>query len=380
MDEERQLIVIVEDDSGLRRAVERLLRLSGFRTRSFHSAEDANVFELASAARCLVIDVQLPGISGPAFYGSLHVPRPRSGMTTVSFQGQGGGLPHAEWTLASVLKQAKYNTYFTGKWHLGEADYALPNAQDYDDMKYVGFYHLNAYTYSDPKWFPDMDEQTRAMFAKVTRGMLSGKAGEKPHEDFKVNGEYVDTPDKGVVGIPYLDRYIEKASLDDIDDAAKKGQPFFVSINFMKVHQPNMPAPEYIGKSMAKTKYDGVPGPSAEVRLCEAGYAARLLPRLQAPEAVLGRVPEESLHSQSRWRGGAQLFVRRHSQVSRSRGPDAPATRCAFGLTETSANRLSRSGSRASSRAGPQTRKSAAMSSSLRASSLPERHARMNVS
>lgn len=76
MDEERQLIVIVEDDSGLRHAVERLLRLSGFRTRSFHSAEDANVFELASTARCLVIDVQLPGISGPAFYGTLHVPRP----------------------------------------------------------------------------------------------------------------------------------------------------------------------------------------------------------------------------------------------------------------------------------------------------------------
>ena len=29
----------------------------------------------------------------------------RSGMTTVAFQGQGGGLPAAEWTLASVLKQ-----------------------------------------------------------------------------------------------------------------------------------------------------------------------------------------------------------------------------------------------------------------------------------
>ena len=28
----------------------------------------------------------------------------RSGMTTVSFQGQGGGLPAAEWTLASMLK------------------------------------------------------------------------------------------------------------------------------------------------------------------------------------------------------------------------------------------------------------------------------------
>jgi len=29
----------------------------------------------------------------------------RSGMTTVSFQGQGGGLPAAEWTLGSVLKR-----------------------------------------------------------------------------------------------------------------------------------------------------------------------------------------------------------------------------------------------------------------------------------
>src|SRR5215813_14275528 len=45
----------------------------------------------------------------------------RSGMTTVAFQGQGGGLPAAEWTLGSVLKTGGYKTFFTGKWHLGEA-------------------------------------------------------------------------------------------------------------------------------------------------------------------------------------------------------------------------------------------------------------------
>jgi arylsulfatase len=184
----------------------------------------------------------------------------RSGMTTVAFQGQGGGLPAAEWTLGSVLKTAGYHTYFTGKWHLGEADYALPNAQGYDEMKYAGLYHLNAYTYADETWFPDMDPELRAMFQKVTKGMLSGKAGEKPVEEFKVNGQYVDTPvidgKEGVVGIPFIDDYIERAGLEFLDEAAKNpNEPFFININYMKVHQPNMPAPEFIHKSMSKSKY-----------------------------------------------------------------------------------------------------------------------------
>jgi arylsulfatase len=180
----------------------------------------------------------------------------RSGMTTVAFQGQGGGLPAAEWTLASVLKQGGYQTYFTGKWHLGEADYALPNAQGYDEMKAVGLYHLNAYTYADPTWFPDMDPELRALFQKVTTGALSGKAGEKAKEDFKINGQYVNTPEKGVVGIPYLDEYIEKAGLEFLDQAAKNpGKPFFININFMKVHQPNLPHPDFIHKSPSKSKY-----------------------------------------------------------------------------------------------------------------------------
>jgi len=190
----------------------------------------------------------------------------RSGMTTVAFQGQGGGLPAAEWTLASVLKTGGYKTYFTGKWHLGEDDYALPNAQGYDVMKYCGLYHLNAYTYADPTWFPDMDPKLREMFAKVTKGSLSGNAGEKAKEDFKINGQYVDKPGQsvtlngvtypnGVVGIPFFDSYVEKAALEFLDDAAKSGKPFFINVNFMKVHQPNMPAPEYEHKSLSKSKY-----------------------------------------------------------------------------------------------------------------------------
>lgn len=186
----------------------------------------------------------------------------RSGMTTVAFQGQGGGLPAAEWTLASVLKTAGYKTFFTGKWHLGESDYALPNAQGYDEMRYVGLYHLNAYTYADPTWFPEMSDELRAMFKKVTVGSLSGKAGQKPTEDFAINGQYVDMPTtktaeypNGVVGIPYFDGYVQKAALEYLDQASKSQTPFFMNVNFMKVHQPNMPHPDFKGKSDAKSRY-----------------------------------------------------------------------------------------------------------------------------
>lgn len=180
----------------------------------------------------------------------------RSGMTTVAFQGQGGGLPAAEWTLGSMLREAGYKTYFTGKWHLGEADYALPNAQGYDVMKHAFLYHLNAYTYPDPEWFPEMSEDLRELFRKVTTGSLSGNAGEKATEDWKVNGEYVDTPEKGVVGIPYLDGYVEKAALEFLDDAAgSPDTPFFINVNFMKNHQPNLPHPDFEHKSISKSRY-----------------------------------------------------------------------------------------------------------------------------
>lgn len=179
----------------------------------------------------------------------------RSGLTTVAFQGQGGGSPKAEWTLASMLKDGGYKTYFTGKWHLGESDYALPNAHGYDVMKNAFLYHLNAYTYADPAWHRNMSPELREMFQKVTTGSLSGNAGEKATEDWKVLGNE-DTPDKGRVGIPYLDGYVEKAAFEFLEEAAQdKDTPFFINANFMKNHQPNLPHPDFVGKSISKSDY-----------------------------------------------------------------------------------------------------------------------------
>jgi hypothetical protein len=52
-----------------------------------------------------------------------------------------------------------------------------------------------------------------------------------------------------------LDSYIEQDALDYLDRNARSTQPFFMSINFMKVHQPNLPHPDYVHKSLSKSKY-----------------------------------------------------------------------------------------------------------------------------
>jgi arylsulfatase len=58
-----------------------------------------------------------------------------------------------------------------------------------------------------------------------------------------------------VVGIPFFDGYVEKAAIEYLDRNASSSEPIFMSINFMKVHQPNMPHPDYIHKSLSKSKY-----------------------------------------------------------------------------------------------------------------------------
>ena len=143
----------------------------------------------------------------------------RSGMTTVAFQGQGGGLPAAEWTLASVLKTGGYKTFFTGKWHLGEADYALPNAQGYDEMKYAASIistptptptRHGSRTWPGAARDVPAGDQGRAVRQRRAAG-AGGFQGQRPVR------RHADRRQEGVVGIPFFDGYIEKASLDYLD-------------------------------------------------------------------------------------------------------------------------------------------------------------------
>ena len=61
--EERE-IVVVDDDSSMSQAIERLLVTSGWKARSFASAEDLLVWDRRGGIIFLVLDIQLPGMSG----------------------------------------------------------------------------------------------------------------------------------------------------------------------------------------------------------------------------------------------------------------------------------------------------------------------------
>jgi FixJ family two-component response regulator len=62
---ERPLVAIVDDDQSVRESLPDLLREFGFAVRAFSSAEDFLISDCADATRCLILDVAMPGMSGP---------------------------------------------------------------------------------------------------------------------------------------------------------------------------------------------------------------------------------------------------------------------------------------------------------------------------
>jgi FixJ family two-component response regulator len=65
-------IALVDDDPSIRRGVARMLELSGLRVTTFGSAEALLADGPTSDFDCLVLDIHLPGLSGPEYYGGLR--------------------------------------------------------------------------------------------------------------------------------------------------------------------------------------------------------------------------------------------------------------------------------------------------------------------
>lgn len=73
MPNQKQIVVVVEDDAGMKQAIERLLNAAGFQSLMFPSAEALLLAsDAATHAACLVLDVHLPGLSGFQLYQRLR--------------------------------------------------------------------------------------------------------------------------------------------------------------------------------------------------------------------------------------------------------------------------------------------------------------------
>ena len=65
------LVLLVEDDASLRRALARTIRLASYKVEAFESVEALLAHGVPAQGACLVLDVGLPGIGGIAFKRTL---------------------------------------------------------------------------------------------------------------------------------------------------------------------------------------------------------------------------------------------------------------------------------------------------------------------
>ena len=65
MTDRRSLVSVVDDDESVRESLPGLLRLFGFAAEAFSSAEAFLASDLVSQTSCLLLDIAMPGMSGP---------------------------------------------------------------------------------------------------------------------------------------------------------------------------------------------------------------------------------------------------------------------------------------------------------------------------
>jgi FixJ family two-component response regulator len=61
----RPLVSVIDDDESVRESLPYLLKGFGFAVRVFSSAEEYLASNLLSQSKCLILDITMPGMSGP---------------------------------------------------------------------------------------------------------------------------------------------------------------------------------------------------------------------------------------------------------------------------------------------------------------------------
>ena len=69
----RPLVSVVDDDESVRESLPDLLRELGYSVRAFSSAEEFLASDCVGETRCLILDIAMPGMTGPDLQQQLMV-------------------------------------------------------------------------------------------------------------------------------------------------------------------------------------------------------------------------------------------------------------------------------------------------------------------
>ena len=69
------LVSVVDDDESVRESLPDLLREFGFAVRAFSSAEDFLASDCIDQTKCLILDMAMPGMTGPDLQQELRIRR-----------------------------------------------------------------------------------------------------------------------------------------------------------------------------------------------------------------------------------------------------------------------------------------------------------------
>jgi FixJ family two-component response regulator len=86
---DHSLISVVDDDESVRDSLPDLLREFGFAARAFSSAEEFLASGWVDQTRCLILDIAMPGMSGPDLQEELKRRQLRIPIIFVTGQGDG---------------------------------------------------------------------------------------------------------------------------------------------------------------------------------------------------------------------------------------------------------------------------------------------------
>src|SRR6478672_5755334 len=90
----RPLISVVDDDESVRESLPDLLREFGFEAQTFSSAEEFLASEALAGTNCLVLDVAMPGMTGPDLQRELKLREQSIPIVFITGQGDANTRPN----------------------------------------------------------------------------------------------------------------------------------------------------------------------------------------------------------------------------------------------------------------------------------------------